>query len=121
MWHLRPVPETVVNLHLISLIRQSFGAFCDFLDAEEENLIAVPHWNGSVLRYRQREVPVRTQSGAPLPMILNEFQKNNWVESVLAPDFDPVNLKQAVHYLNDKQKLIRFSRSGNFIRWVPQF
>lgn len=78
--------------------------------------MAIPHWDGSSLHYRQQSVSIRVQSNSVIVPILNEFESHGWPSVIKLEDTFEGDVKQAILKLR-KTELIKISQIGNRIHW----
>ena len=108
--------------HLAYQLADTYLGISKLADGFEADLAALPQWNGTMLKYKQRETALKRQSNAVLILILDEFQRQGWPETLVLSDGLEGDVTQAIYHFNLK-KVIRLSQGKNLdgkltIRWI---
>ena len=83
----RPLLQVSSRHHLLlgEEMSQTFLGLCALLTAHEEDLIAKPKWNGSVLEFHKERTAIKRQSNNVITVILDLFEAQGWAGTIILP------------------------------------
>jgi hypothetical protein len=104
------------SVHLACQLQETYQALCTLIQTRLEGpLMAVPHWDGVEIRYREKAARIRAQENRVITPILDEFQRRRWPQTISVSGYKG-DVKQAVHRFS-KLSVVRLSLSGEQVSW----
>jgi hypothetical protein len=104
-----------------------------FLRSHEDQLVAMPKWDGKTITYREKSEEIKIQDNGVIGIILGEGEKQKWADSLKIPKVMSIrdkgrikemvierkSITNAIGHFHREHELLEFSLNGDRLIWGP--